>query len=72
MYVNYGLLYNQKAAYLIGYVVDHIVRIYYIGYYNHKSGTYTLYPRNVACPGSYDPDLFRKRKISGSDVRRAG
>lgn len=72
MYVNYGVLYNQKAAYLIGYVIDHIPRIYYVGYYNHRSGCYTLYPRNVACPGDYDRALFCKKTVSASEVRRAG
>lgn len=72
MYVNYGLLDGNKAAYLIGYVVDHIVRIEYTGYYDHRSGVYKLYPRRVVCPGNYPPELFEKRKISCLDVRRAG
>lgn len=70
MYVNYGLLSNQKAAYLIGYVIEHIPRIYYTGYYDHRSGCYTLYPRNVACPGNYDASLFEKRKVPGTEIKK--
>ncbi len=71
VYVNYGQISNQQASYLIGWVVDHMPRIYYTGYYDHKSGSFMLYPRNVACPGSYAPELYQKRRVYASDIKPA-
>ena len=70
VYVNYGLLSNQKASFLIGWVVDHIPRIYYTGYYKEKENGYWIFPYYVACPGNYEPAMFKKRFIPFTKVKK--
>lgn len=68
MYVNYGPISNQNASYLISYVIDHIERIRYTGYY--KDGVFTIYPRQVVAPGDYPASMFKKRRLAAHEVKR--
>ena len=70
MYVNKGPISDHNASYLISYVIDHIERIRYTGYYDCKSGTFKIYPRQVVCPGSYPPELFKARRLAAGEVER--
>ena len=70
MYVNCGQISNQRAEYLISYIVDHIERIHYTWYYNSRRGTFTIYPRQIVTPGDYPPELFDKRVLAAHEVKR--